>query len=95
MFDFVSIGMKIGTSVVFPPELEKASLPDVLRGIMKVSHLNYRGSDIGMNHAEFPSDKHAVITYRSGMPDDVMYGMYYATAASFFAKGHTFQNLLQ
>jgi hypothetical protein len=90
MFNFVSIGMKIGEKVKFPPSLEKASLVDVLKGIMQVSNLNYRGSDIGFNKAEFPSGNHAVITYRSGMPDDVMYGMYYTHARRFLPKGTHF-----
>ncbi len=90
MFDFVSVGMKMVDNAIFPPELEKLPLLEVLKMVDKVYPMNNKGTDVGYVRCEVVNDKHVKMYVRVPAPDDEWYGIIYGYVRRFAPKGAHF-----
>ncbi|NDJ78449.1 MAG: hypothetical protein GYB65_19540 [Chloroflexi bacterium] len=79
MLDFVSIGIKINESAVYPPEMQGMTFKQILGMFNDAHYMNHQG-DVGRFDVEFPEETHAVITYRLPYPDDFIYGGFFGEA---------------
>lgn len=88
--NFVSIGMEVAQTAVFPPEFDELSLQDIMLGWNDAYKLNNRGSDVGEMITEIVSDHHIKMVCRIPYPDDFNYGVFYGTARRFLPPGTDF-----
>ena len=87
MADFVSIGMKIAETAVFPPEFSQLSYKQIMQTWNDAYHFNNKGSDTGDILYEEVSDKHIKMIHRTPFPDDYLYGGMYGAARRFLPPG--------
>lgn len=91
MANFVAIGMSIAHTIVMPPELEHASLEQILMLWNDLYHLQHRGqSEIGYVLCEKVSDTHMKCIQKHIYPDDFTYGIAYGFARRFLPRGMNF-----
>jgi hypothetical protein len=90
MFDFISIGMKIGEMAPLPPEWAELPLKDALLASSGAGYrMNHRG-DVGEIAAREIGDRHIQIMFRTPYPDDLFYGTYYGIAQRFMPANLSF-----
>ena len=89
MFDFVSIGLKVAETAVYPPEVEQMPFADFVMMIPQVYLMQHRG-DAGEERAERLSDKHLRLIMRTPYPDDLAYGVVWGMARRFLPEGTQF-----
>lgn len=87
---FVAIGMAVVEKMVVPPELEAASLGEVLAGWNNLYQIQHRGGEIGYIVVEKISDTHYKTIHRNIYPDDMSYGVAYGLARRWLPKGTPF-----
>lgn len=88
--NFVSSGMQVIDTAVFPPDFDSLPFVDIMRNFNAAYRLNNRGPEIGEMVAEFVDDKHVQIVSTIPMPDDFNYGVLYAAARRFLPPGTSF-----
>jgi hypothetical protein len=90
MFDFVSIGLKIAETAIYPPEVEKMPFADFVMMIPQVYLMQHRNGDAGEERAERLSDQHLRLIMRTPYPDDLAYGVVWGMARRFLPEGTQF-----
>lgn len=88
--DFVSIGLQLIETAVFPPEVDELSLEEIMLGWNESYQLNNRGAHIGDFDTELVVDKHLKITTRIPYPDDYNYGVFYGAAKRWLPENTPF-----
>ncbi len=90
MFDFVSIGLKIAETAVYPPEVDEMPFADFVMMIPEVYRMQHRNGDIGEERAELLGDQHLRLIMRTPYPDDLAYGVVWGMARRFLPKSTQF-----
>jgi hypothetical protein len=90
MFDFVSIGMKMLETGLFPAEFHTLSIEEVFQRWNDFYLMNHRGGDVGEFITEVIDKGHIRITARVPYPDDIFYGLFFAIARKFLPQGTRF-----
>jgi hypothetical protein len=90
MFDFVSVGLKIAETAVYPPEVEHMPFADFVMLIPQVYQLQHRNGDVGEERAEKLSNTHLRLIMNTPYPDDLAYGVVWGMARRFLPKGTQF-----
>lgn len=85
----VAIGLKIAEYQIVPPELENASLGQMLEMWDKVYQMNHRG-DVGTIETVKISDTHYKCIHKNVYPDDLHYGVAYGMARRYLPPGTEF-----
>lgn len=85
--NFVAIGMKIPEHIILPPELQNATLPQILEMWDVIYHMQHRGGDIGNYVIEQLTEKHYRCTYNGIYPDDLNYGVSFGFCRRFLPQG--------
>lgn len=91
MSNFVAIGMQIAENVVLPPELQNATLPQVLEAWDAIYQIQHRGGDIGYVKVETIDEKNYRTIHRHLYPDDITYGLAYGWCKRFLPAGVIFK----
>lgn len=87
---FVVTGMSIAENGSISPELEDASLEQILGQWDDFYQMPHRGGDIGEVTVEKLSDTHFKTVHRHLYPDDLTYGIAYGWARRFLPEGTRF-----
>lgn len=91
---FVAIGMEIGKTLPIPPELQNATLGEILTAVWdagyKAVHRNHH-DNIGSIKVEKVSDKHYKTIHDHLYPDDFSYGIAYGFCKRFLPQGVHFK----
>ena len=90
MQNLVAIGMSLAEKVKLPPQLENASLPQILQSWNKIYQGQHRGGELPAHVVEKISDTEYRCTFRDIYPDDFKYGLGYGFAKRFLPKGTRF-----
>ncbi len=90
MFDFVSVGMKIADTAVYPPEVEGLPFADFVMMIPQVYQMQHRHGDVGEEQARQLGDQHLQLYMRTPYPDDLAYGVVWGMARRFLPPGTHF-----
>lgn len=90
MFDFVSIGMKMLETSLFPAEFHTLSIEEVFQQWNDFYLMNHQGDDVGEFITEVIDEKNIRITARIPYPDDLFYGLFYAITRQFLPRGTRF-----
>jgi hypothetical protein len=86
MFNLVSIGTKISTYCIVPPDLDAMPFSDFLGIIDTVYHMQHRG-DVGQLIPHKVNAQHYTVTSATPYPDDFWYGIYYGWAQRLLPQG--------
>jgi len=87
----VGIGVEIFRTIKMPPELEHASLPEILNTWNDLYHMQHRGGDIGYVKVEQVDSTHYKTIHKNLYPDDMLYGVAYGMARRFAPKGSNYK----
>lgn len=90
MFDFVSVGMKIAETAVYPPEVENLPFAAFVMMIPQVYQMQHRNGNVGEERAEQLGEKHLQLIMRTPYPDDLAYGVVWGMARRFLPAGTSF-----
>lgn len=88
--NFVAIGMEVAENVILPPELENATLPQILGRWNDIYQMQHRGGDIGHVAVEAVDDQQFRTIHRHIYPDDMVYGLAYGWCRRFLPPGTPF-----
>lgn len=93
MFDFVSIGVKIAETAVYPPEVEVGQVPfaDLVMQIPQIYQIQHRNGDVGVERAEKIDQQHVRLIMRTPYPDDLAYGVVWGMARRFLPNHAKFR----
>lgn len=93
MFDFVSIGVKIAETAVYPPEVESGQVPfaELVMLIPQIYQIQHRGGDVGIEQTEKIGASHVRLIMRTPYPDDLAYGVVWGMARRFLRGGERFR----
>jgi hypothetical protein len=88
----VAVGIQVPMKMIVPPEMEKASLTDVLMGWDALYKMQHRGKgEMGYVKTEVVGPKHVKTTHHHIYPDDFTYGVAYGLAKRWSPKGVSFK----
>lgn len=87
MYDFVSIGMKVGELAPYPPGYEDASYIEAVSLHDKLYQNSHQGGYPGKYEVEQLGERHVQVTTHLPYPDDMIYGSLYAEAQRFLPEG--------
>jgi len=87
----VAIGMEIFKNIKMPPELEHATLPEILETWNDLYHMQHRGGDIGYVKVEQLGETHYKTIHKNLYPDDMLYGVAYGMSRRFLPSGTSFK----
>lgn len=88
--NYVAVGMRIAQNVVLPPELQNATLPQILNMWDAIYQMQHRGGDVGYVKIEQLSDTSYRTTHRHLYPDDITYGVAYGFGTRFLPQETNF-----
>ncbi len=88
--NYVAVGMSIAERVVLPPELQSATLPQILTAWDDIYQMQHRGGDIGHVRIEKLSETKYRTIHIHLYPDDLTYGIAYGWSRRFLPKGTHF-----
>jgi len=87
MFNMVAMGMKVGETIQFPPEL--TTFEQVLELADAMNRAAYRNGDPGTIRAERVGERHYRMHVHLPLPHDLHYGTWWAVAKRFVPDMHT------
>jgi hypothetical protein len=90
MQDFVSIGVKIAETAVYPPQFANLSFEEILMQSNTTYQLQHRNGYAGEQTTEKLGDKHLLLTMKTPYPDDLAYGVVWGQARHFLPRGTQF-----
>lgn len=90
MTDFVSIGMKLVDTAVFPPEIDALPLMEILKSWNDSYLLNNRGEGVGWMRAEVLGDTHVAMHCHIPYPDDYNYGVFFGVCRRWLPENSNF-----
>lgn len=85
----VAIGLAVAENVWMPPEMQNASMEDIVLQWGNIYDMQHRGGDIGFIKTEKLGPKHIRTTHQHPYPDELTYGIGYGFCRR-FAKGESF-----
>lgn len=83
MFDFISVGMKVGEIIRLPPEYDELAFVDALIKSGGRGYYMCHQGNVGKHSISQVSDQHIQVHINCPYPDDFMFGVYYAFAHRF------------
>ena len=89
--DFVAIGMGLAAKIIFPPEMENASLEDILLAWGHKYDIDHRGPNKGYLKVEIVEPGHIKSIHKHPYPDDFEYGLAYGLCRRFRPEGVSFR----
>lgn len=89
--NYVAIGMAVAENVVLPPELQSASLADILHMWDNIYQMQHRGGNVGSVQIEKIDENHYRSIHQHIYPDDLTYGLAYGWCRRFLPEGTRFK----
>jgi hypothetical protein len=90
MQNFVSIGMTIAETAIYPPEYEAMPFEQKLAISNDIYQMQHRNGYVGEQHPELLGPGEIKLSIKSPYPDDLAYGVLWGQARRFLPRGSNF-----